>query len=83
MRVLETIVTAKRPLKVHELKGALSIRTQDKNVDFAKRPPKTPFSELCGPLVEVHADDIVSLVHPTAKKYVNWIRTCLIYINLH
>ncbi len=31
----------------------------------------TPFNELYRPLVEVHADDVISLVHPTAKQYVN------------
>ena len=68
-RVLEIISTARRPLKVHELQGALSIRLQDMSVDFMRRRSITPFNELCGPLVEVHADDVVSLVHPTAKQY--------------
>ena len=68
LRVLEIIITTRRPLKVHEIQGALSIQLRDKSVDFAKRKSLTPFSELCGPLVEVHDDDIVSLVHPTAKQ---------------
>ena len=68
-RILEIILTARRPLRIHELQGALSIRIQDMSVEFMRRRSMTPFNELCGPLVEVHADDAVSLVHPTAKQY--------------
>lgn len=37
------------------------------SVDFAKRCTVTSFEELCGPIVEVHVDGTISLVHPTAK----------------
>ena len=58
---------ARRPLKVHEIQGALSISLQDSSIDFAGRRPMISFGEMCGPIVEVHTDDTVSLVHPTAK----------------
>lgn len=66
--MLELIVTARYPLKIYELQGALSIRLEDMTVDFARRRSFTPFNELCGPIVEVHRDDTISLVHPTAKQ---------------
>lgn len=66
-RVLELIITARYPLKIQELQGALSIRLEDMSVDLAKRYTVTSFNELCGPIVEVHVDDTISLVHPTAK----------------
>ena len=69
-RVLEIILTAQRPMRVEEVQGALSVHVLDMSVDFMKRRSMTSFNELCGPLVEVHADDVVSLVHPTAKQYV-------------
>ena len=68
VRVLELIITARRPLKIQEVQGALSIRLEDKSVDFARRRLVKPFAELCGPIVEVHTDDTISLVHPTAKQ---------------
>lgn len=76
-RILELLITARRPLKVHEIQGALSIRLEDSSVDFARRRLLTPssqscgsnpFSELCGPIIEVHADETASLVHLTAKQ---------------
>lgn len=41
------------------------------SVGFAKRRTFTSFNELCGPIVEAHVDDTISLVRPTAKQYVN------------
>lgn len=82
-RVLEIILTARRPLKIHELQGALSIHIQAMNVDFSKRRSLVPFGELCGPLVEVHADDVVSLVHPTAKQYARVMSPSHIYTKLY
>lgn len=70
-RILEIIITARRPLKVHEVQGVLSIRLEDSSIDFAKRRSLTPLGDICGPIVETHADDTISLVHPTAKQYVS------------
>ena len=67
-RVLELLITARYPLKVYEVQGALSINAEDMSVDFRKRRLLIPFNELCGPIVEVHADDTLTLVHPTAKQ---------------
>lgn len=70
-RILETILTARRPLKLHEIQGALSINVEDSSVDFAKRRSLAPLGDVCGPIVEIHADDTIALVHPTAKQYVS------------
>jgi len=48
----------------------LSVRTDKKNIDFNNRRYLEHFKELCGPLVDVHSDDTLELVHATAKKLV-------------
>lgn len=68
LRILELITTARYPLKTHEIQGALSIRLEDMSVNFEGRRLHISFAELCGPIVEVHTDDSVSLVHPTARQ---------------
>ena len=67
---LDLIVTATRSVKVHDLQGALSIRTEDRSIEYGQRRSVKPLDELLGPMVEVHPDDKVALVHPTAKEYV-------------
>ena len=66
---LDLIVVATRSLKIHDLQGALSICTQDGSIKYGQRRSVKPFDELLGPMVEVHPDDRVALVHPTAKEY--------------
>jgi len=65
---LDILTIAARPLKVHEIQGALSIRLEDKSIDFEKRRSVIPFRELLGPLVEVHLDDSVNFIHPIARE---------------
>lgn len=64
------LVAAARPLHVCEINGALSVDLTQKSVSFEQRRLVAPIEELCGPIVEVEADDIVQLVHPTARGFV-------------
>ena len=66
---LDLIVTATRSVKVHDLQGALSIRIEDRSIEYGQRRSVKPLDELLGPMVEIHPDDKVALVHPTAKEY--------------
>ncbi len=65
---LDLIVMAKRPVRTHDIQGALSICTQDESVKFEQRRSVKPLEELLGPIVEVHPDNSVTLVHPTARE---------------
>ncbi|KAL8837871.1 MAG: hypothetical protein Q9170_002346 [Blastenia crenularia] len=65
---LDILTVATRSLKVHEIQGALSIRLEDRSIDFEKRRSVIPIEELLGPLVEVHVDGSVNFVHPTARE---------------
>ena len=67
---LDLIVMAARSVKIHDLQGALSICTQDGSINYGQRRSVKPLNELLGPMVEVHPDDKVALVHPTAKEYI-------------
>ena len=66
-RILGWIVCAKRPLRWHEIQGALSIQLDDRRVDFDKRRLRVDMKDLCGSLVDVHIDGAVELVHTTAR----------------
>ena len=66
---LDLIVMATRSVEIHDLQGALSICTQDGSINYGQRRSVKPLNELLGPMVEVHTDDKVALVHPTAKEY--------------
>jgi hypothetical protein len=57
-------------LRIHEIQGILSVRTDKKSIDFNNRRYLEHFKELCGPLVDVHSDETIELVHATAKKLV-------------
>ena len=65
--LLDLITMATRALRIHEIQGALSIRLGDQSLDFERRKSQTPLEDLLGPIVEVHADKSVDLIHPTAK----------------
>lgn len=66
-KLLGWIVSAKRPLKWHEIQGAVSINTKDKSVDFDTGHLAIDIRDLCGSLVDVLPGDRVQLVHETAK----------------
>ena len=65
---LDVLVMATRPLKTHEIQGALSICLEDGSINFEDRRSVTPLDELLGPIVEVHLDDSINFIHPTARE---------------
>ena len=68
--VLESVVSTRRPLKLHEIQGILSIRLDYRNIDFENRRCVLHLKELCGPIIEITADGTVEFVHSSAKKSV-------------
>ncbi|KAI9869154.1 MAG: hypothetical protein M1813_002978 [Trichoglossum hirsutum] len=67
--ILGMITAAKRPLLIHEIQGAMSIRLEDRSIEFENRRLRTHIKELCGPLVDVDSSGAVVLVHPTARAF--------------
>ncbi|KAA6409279.1 MAG: hypothetical protein FRX48_06832 [Lasallia pustulata] len=63
------MTVAKRPLWLHEIQGALSIRLDDKSIDWQHRKIRKHLKATCGSIVEVHEYDSVELVHHTAKTF--------------
>ncbi|EXJ70482.1 uncharacterized protein A1O5_06551 [Cladophialophora psammophila CBS 110553] len=59
---------AARPLKWHEIQGAMSISLDEQKVNKKRRSSKSAH-EYCGPLV-TECDNRVILVHGTAKRYI-------------
>ena len=66
--VLQLLTTASRALYVHEIQGALAINPEEQNVDFESRHSRLPLDDLCGPIIQVHQNDLVEMIHPTAKE---------------
>ena len=66
-KLLGWLVCAKRPLKWHEIQGAVSIDVRSETVDFEDRRLRVSSKDLCGSLVEVLEDGTVELIHLTAK----------------
>lgn len=66
-QILGMITVAKRSMWLHEIQGALSLRLDDKSIDFENRRLRKHLKEICGPMVEVHEDGSVELIHHTAK----------------
>jgi hypothetical protein len=68
--LLGWIACSKRPLKWHEIQGAVSVNVQDQSVDFENRQLCTHVRDICGSLIDVLPGDRVQLVHGTAKSQV-------------
>lgn len=66
-KLLGWITCAKRPLKWHEIQGAVSIDMEDESIDFENRRLCTHVRDLCGSLIDVLPGDRVQLVHETAR----------------
>jgi hypothetical protein len=62
------MVCAKRPLKWHEIQGAVSTDTIQQTICFDERRLRIHIRDLCGSLIDVLSGDRVELVHWTAKK---------------
>jgi hypothetical protein len=68
--MLDIITSATRTLQCHEVQGALSIRLDDQTIDLDRRRSRIPLAEICGPIVEVHSNGVIDMIHPTAKREV-------------
>ena len=66
-KVLRLMTCARRPLKWHEIQGAVSISTKDLSVDFVERKLRIHIRDICGPLINQLAGDRLELVHNSAK----------------
>ena len=68
--ILEIITSATRALHSHEIQGALSIRVDNQTIDFNRRRSVVPLEDVCGPIIEVHSNGVIDMIHPTAKRSV-------------
>jgi hypothetical protein len=66
-KLLGWMVCAKRPLKWHEIQGAVSMDLDGQTIDFDDRKLRTHIQELCGSLIQVLQGDRIELVHNTAR----------------
>ena len=66
-KLLGWLVCSRRPLKWHEIQGAMSIDLELQTVDFEEGKLILDAEELCGSLVERFPGDRIELVHSTAK----------------
>jgi len=66
-KILGWLACSRRPLKWHEIQGALCMGTTDGTFD-QKRRLIPDAKELCGALVELQSDETVQFVHTTARK---------------
>jgi hypothetical protein len=66
--ILALLACAKRPLRLHEIQGALSVDIVEGSVDFDGRKLRMDIRALCGAFVNSRPDDTIELVHPTAKQ---------------
>jgi hypothetical protein len=67
-KVLGWMTCARRPLKWHEIQGALSTNTTDRTVDFVQHRSRVHIREICGSLISNLSGDRLELVHVSAKE---------------
>ena len=67
-QLLGLLACTKRPLRWHEIQGAVSIDLDLKSCDFNENSFRVGAKELCGSIVEIRSDGTVELVHITAKQ---------------
>ncbi|KAL9111362.1 MAG: hypothetical protein Q9227_004239 [Pyrenula ochraceoflavens] len=67
-RLLNWTVCAKRPLRWHEIQGAVAIDLDAGEVDIKSHLAYDNAKEICGSLVNVLKDNSVTLVHGTARQ---------------
>jgi len=58
---------SRRPLKWHEIQGAISTDTSDYTVDFVGRKSRVHIREMCGSLINDLSGDRLELVHSSAR----------------
>lgn len=65
--LLGWMICARRPLKWHEIQGAVSTDLVAQTVDFENRKLRLDIRELCGSLIQELPGYRLELVHSTAK----------------
>ena len=66
-QLLTLLVCARRPLRWHEIQGAVSISLEDMQIDLPGMSFRVSSKELCGSLIELRPKGSIELVHMTAK----------------
>ena len=67
-KLLGWLACARRPLKWHEIQGAITVNLNE-GVISAKQQFHEDCKDLCLSLVEITSDQTVTLVHSTTKPY--------------
>lgn len=73
-KLLGLLVCARRPLRWHEIQGAVSVDLGTRSIDFDRRQLRVDSKDLCGSLVEISSGGIISLVHASARQ---WAPSCI------
>ncbi|KAL9618244.1 MAG: hypothetical protein Q9160_007014 [Pyrenula sp. 1 TL-2023] len=68
-RLLNWIVCAKRPLRWHEIQGAVAIDLDAGEVDVESHLIYDNAKDICGSLVTILKDNSITMVHGTARQY--------------
>ncbi|KAL9086589.1 MAG: hypothetical protein Q9165_007032 [Trypethelium subeluteriae] len=69
-QLLGWMICAKRPLKWHEIQGAISINPEEQTIFKSEDILRVDVSELCGSLVQLLPGDRIELVHSTARIHI-------------
>ncbi|KAF7504582.1 hypothetical protein GJ744_002077 [Endocarpon pusillum] len=69
-KLLGWMICAVRPLKWHEIQGAISIEPESQTVNFDDRRLRIHIRDICGSLVVLRPGDRIELVHSTAKFFI-------------
>lgn len=80
-RLLNWIVCAKRPLRWHEVQGAVAIDIDVGEVDIKSHLVYDNAKDICGSLVTILKDRSITMVHGTARQY--GFRTLFLGFYLH
>lgn len=65
-RILSMMVSARRPLRWHEVQCAISIDPVQQRADWARRL-KFHVHDVCGSLIQILGEDRIEFVHATAN----------------
>jgi hypothetical protein len=67
-KILGWMACARRPLKWHEIQGAISTKIAEGTIDFVRHRSRKHIREICGSLVNDLSGDRLELIHSTAKQ---------------
>lgn len=66
VRILSMMLSARRPLRWHEVQCAISIDPVQQRADWARRL-KVHAQDVCGSLIQIFGEDRIEFVHATAS----------------